>query len=129
MSDQQPVFNIEKIYVQDASLEAPHAPQIFRNALPGWQNRNDKWMFPRCVIDDMARAAGATLTVYPLHDNQGQFRRHFTYMMTAYRSLDPDRLAPWIGEIFDRYDRETFSPEMLTDLALEGCIIFGKPKA
>ena len=29
MSDQQPVFNIEKIYVKDASLEAPHAPQIF----------------------------------------------------------------------------------------------------
>jgi preprotein translocase subunit SecB len=29
VSDQQPVFNIEKIYVKDASLEAPHAPQIF----------------------------------------------------------------------------------------------------
>jgi len=29
VSDQQPVFNIEKVYVKDASLEAPHAPQIF----------------------------------------------------------------------------------------------------
>jgi len=26
---QHPVFNIEKIYVKDASLEAPNAPQIF----------------------------------------------------------------------------------------------------
>jgi preprotein translocase subunit SecB len=26
---QQPVFNIEKIYVKDISLEAPNAPQIF----------------------------------------------------------------------------------------------------
>ena len=25
----QPVFNIEKIYVKDLSLEVPHAPQIF----------------------------------------------------------------------------------------------------
>lgn len=25
----QPVFNIEKIYVRDSSLEVPHAPQIF----------------------------------------------------------------------------------------------------
>lgn len=25
----QPVFNMEKIYVKDLSLEAPHAPQIF----------------------------------------------------------------------------------------------------
>jgi preprotein translocase subunit SecB len=29
MSDQQPVFNIEKIYVKDLSLEVPNAPQIF----------------------------------------------------------------------------------------------------
>ncbi|HKO89067.1 MAG TPA: protein-export chaperone SecB [Burkholderiales bacterium] len=30
MSDtEQPVFNIEKIYVKDASLEVPNAPQVF----------------------------------------------------------------------------------------------------
>ena len=29
MSEQQPVFNIEKIYVKDMSLEIPHAPGIF----------------------------------------------------------------------------------------------------
>ncbi|MCK9989022.1 MAG: protein-export chaperone SecB [Rugosibacter sp.] len=29
MSDQQPVFSIEKIYVRDLSVEVPNAPQIF----------------------------------------------------------------------------------------------------
>lgn len=29
MSDQQPVFGIEKIYVKDISLEIPNAPKIF----------------------------------------------------------------------------------------------------
>lgn len=29
MSDQQPVFSIEKIYVKDLSLELPNAPQCF----------------------------------------------------------------------------------------------------
>jgi preprotein translocase subunit SecB len=29
MSDQQPVFGIEKIYVKDLSLELPNAPQCF----------------------------------------------------------------------------------------------------
>lgn len=29
MSDQQPVFSIEKLYVKDLSLEVPNAPQIF----------------------------------------------------------------------------------------------------
>ena len=30
MSDQQPRFSIEKLYVKDLSLEVPNAPQIFR---------------------------------------------------------------------------------------------------
>jgi hypothetical protein len=41
-----------------------------------------------------------------------------------------------VWDIFDRYDNETFSPETLKDLAIEGCIIFftrlsahGKPRA
>lgn len=29
MSDQQPVFSIDKIYVKDLSLEVPNAPQVF----------------------------------------------------------------------------------------------------
>ena len=29
MSDEQPVFSIEKIYVKDLSLEVPNAPQVF----------------------------------------------------------------------------------------------------
>ncbi len=29
MSDEQPVFSIEKIYVRDLSIEVPNAPQIF----------------------------------------------------------------------------------------------------
>jgi preprotein translocase subunit SecB len=29
MSDQQPVFSIEKIYLKDASLETPNTPQVF----------------------------------------------------------------------------------------------------
>jgi preprotein translocase subunit SecB len=29
MSDEQPVFSIEKIYVKDLSVEVPNAPQIF----------------------------------------------------------------------------------------------------
>jgi len=32
MSDNQPTFQIEKIYVKDLSLEIPHAPQVFMQA-------------------------------------------------------------------------------------------------
>ena len=32
MSDEQPAFSIEKIYVKDVSLEVPNAPQVFLQA-------------------------------------------------------------------------------------------------
>ncbi len=32
MSDSQPTFQIEKVYVKDLSLEIPHAPQVFMQA-------------------------------------------------------------------------------------------------
>lgn len=33
MSDQQPVFSIDKVYVKDASTEVPNAPQVFLEAV------------------------------------------------------------------------------------------------
>jgi SAM-dependent methyltransferase len=105
-----------------ASLE----PQIFRQAMPGWSRVNDKWAFPRSVLDALAKSVGAELTVYPLHDNVGQFRRIFAYMLATYGESKIADLPPWAWDIFDRYDTMAFSPEMLTDLALEGCIVFRK---
>lgn len=100
-------------------------PQVFRGG-EGWAERDDKWAFPRSKLDDMAAAAGAEATVFPLHDNVGQFRRHLTYMLETYVSVPRDTVPAWIWEIVDRYDQSSFSPEMLRDLALEGCIIFRK---
>ncbi|MGP0091068.1 MAG: class I SAM-dependent methyltransferase [Xanthobacteraceae bacterium] len=105
-----------------ASLE----PQIFRQALPGWSNVNDKWAFPRSVLDGLAKSVGAQLTIYPLHDNVGQFRRAFAYMLETYGKSKIAELPQWAWDIFDRYDTLSFSPEMLTDLALEGCAVFRK---
>lgn len=101
-------------------------PQIFRAATPGWRDRDDKWAFPRSVLDRIALENGAELRLWGLHDNVGQFRRHFSYMLETYCGMKADEYPAWAWEIFDRYDRETFSPEMLSDLALEGCIMFRK---
>ena len=101
-------------------------PQIFRQAVPGWKNINDKWVFPRHTLDKLATSVGAELTVYPVHDNVGQFRRAFAYMLGAYSRFKPEDIPAWAWETFDRYDTKTFSPEMLVDLAMEGCIIFRK---
>ena len=101
-------------------------PQIFRKATPGWEDRDDKWAFPRSVLDKIARDNGAELQVYGLHDNVGQFRRHFAYMLETYSGMKAADYPGWAWDIFDRYDNNTFSPEMLLDLALEGCVMFRK---
>jgi len=100
-------------------------PQIFRHG-PGWSERDDKWAFPRSKLDEMAAACGADATVIPLHDNVGQFRRHLTYMLETYVDVPRGDVPAWVWEIVDRYDMSTFSPEMLRDLALEGCVVFRK---
>ena len=101
-------------------------PQIFRQAVRGWRNRDDKWAFPRSVLDEIAQNAGAEVRVYGLHDNVGQFRRHFSYMLETYGNMKPKDFPEWGWAIFDRFDNRTFSPEMLRDLAIEGTIIFRK---
>jgi len=101
-------------------------PQIFRSAIPGWRDRDDKWAFPRSVLDKIASENRAEVSTYGLHDNIGQFRRHFSYMLETYGDMKATEYPSWAWDIFDRYDKETFSPEMLLDLALEGCIMFRK---
>ena len=101
-------------------------PQIFREATPGWRDRDDKWAFPRSVLDRIARENRAEVLTYGLHDNVGQFRRHFSYVLETYGGMKATDYPAWAWDIFDRYDKETFSPEMLLDLALEGCIMFRK---
>ena len=39
-------------------------PQIFRATTPGWRDRDDKWAFPRSVLDKIAQENGAELRLW-----------------------------------------------------------------
>jgi SAM-dependent methyltransferase len=52
-------------------------PQIFGSAIPSWRDLDDKWAFPRSVLEEIARDNDADLQIYGRHDNVGQFKRHF----------------------------------------------------
>jgi hypothetical protein len=99
-------------------------PQIFREATPSRRDRDDKWTFPRSVLDRVAWENRAAVLIYGLHNNVGLFRRHFSYMLETYGGMKAADYPEWAWGTFDRYDKETFSPEILLDLALEGCITF-----
>jgi SAM-dependent methyltransferase len=103
-------------------------PQVLRR-VPNWRDLDDKWAFPRSVLQGIADATNTELIVYPIHDNKAQFRRHFTYMIEAYGGLKREDVPAWAWKPFDRLDNDTFSPEMLIDLPIEGCVIFRKKDA
>jgi hypothetical protein len=79
------------------------------------------------VLESIAQGAGAQLIVYPIHDNKGQFTRHFKYMLEVYGAMQAADLPEWAWRVLERFDQELFSPELLTDLLLEGCVIFRRP--
>jgi hypothetical protein len=47
-------------------------------------------------------------------------------MMETYAGIPKSELPDWAWKIFDRFENDMFSPEMLTDLLIEGCVIFRK---
>ena len=59
-----------------------------------------------------------------MHDNVGQFRRHFGCMLETYG--EGDGLPGMVMGHFRRLRQGDISLEMLLDLAIEGCILFRK---
>lgn len=107
-------------------LSAELAPQIKRHAFPGWSERDDKWMFPRSLLQEWASEAGCALTIFPVHDTERQFTKRLTYTLTAHAGCAVEDLPDWAWAIADRFDRDTFSPQLMRELLFEGCIIFEK---
>ena len=71
MSDEQPVFSIEKIYVKDLSLEVPNAPQIFlERETPSIEVQIQS--AANAVGEDMYEVA-LTVTVSAKHDETAFF--------------------------------------------------------
>lgn len=115
-----------------AEMSAEWNLQIQRDRLPGWRDLDDKWLFPRSVLQQFADEAGAELIVRPLHsfgDRTDLFRCHLRYQLRHWRGLDPDDPAvvpPWAWDIVERYDNEFFSAGLKEDLLFEGVVIFRK---
>ncbi len=103
-------------------------PQVLRERrVPEWRNLNDKWAFPRSVLEDIQVRAGASrLIVYPLHDNTKPFTRHIRHVLKTSAGVDESVLPPWVWEFFDQFETEFFSPELLTDFIIEGAILYRK---
>jgi len=128
---QQPVFNIEKIYVKDMSLEIPHAPGIFlQREQPqiDMQLHNDS-----SKVDDGYFEATITVTVTAKLGDKTMFLAEatqagiFQIRNVADEDMDPvlgigcpNILFPYVREtISDMVNRAGFPPVVLSPINFE----------
>ncbi len=132
MTDQQqPVFNIEKIYVKDLSLEIPHAPGIF---LEREQPQIDMQLHNGATkIDDGYFEASITITVTAKLGEKTMFLAEatqagiFQIRNVAEEDMDPvlgigcpNILFPYVREtISDLVNRAGFPPVILSPINFE----------
>ena len=128
---QQPVFNIEKMYVKDMSLEIPHAPGIFlQREQPqiDMQLHNDS-----SKVDDGYFEATITVTVTAKLGDKTMFLAEatqagiFQIRNVADEDMDPvlgigcpNILFPYVREtISDMVNRAGFPPVVLSPINFE----------
>ncbi|MFO1381058.1 MAG: protein-export chaperone SecB [Chitinivorax sp.] len=131
MSDQQPVFNIEKIYVKDLSLEIPHAPAIF---LEREQPQIDMQLHNEATkIDEGYFEASITITVTAKLGDKTMFLAEatqagiFQIRNVPAEDMDPvlgigcpNILFPYVREtISDMVNRSGFPPVILSPINFE----------
>ncbi len=101
--------------------------QIKRDSKSGWRDLDDKWVFPRWTLQQIADECGAELIAYALEGGgPGKFRGQFTYMLTNFRNLELSSLPEWARALIDRLDQDIFSPASMHDIMIGGAVIFRK---
>lgn len=128
---QQPVFNIEKIYVKDLSLEIPHAPGIF---LEREQPQIDMQLHNEATrIDEGYFEASITITVTAKLGDKTMFLAEatqagiFQIRNVPAEDMDPvlgigcpNILFPYVREtISDMVNRSGFPPVILSPINFE----------
>ena len=128
---QQPVFNIEKIYVKDLSLEIPHAPAIF---LEREQPQIDMQLHNEATkIDEGYFEASITITVTAKLGDKAMFLAEatqagiFQIRNVPAEDMDPvlgigcpNILFPYVREtISDMVNRSGFPPVILSPINFE----------
>ena len=88
-----------------------------RDRLPGWRDLDDKWMFPRSVLQQYADSNDAELIIspiFPVH-YASPYSNQLRNMLRDSAGLNPEDLAimpSWAWDTIGYYDAEAFSPEL-----------------
>jgi ubiquinone/menaquinone biosynthesis C-methylase UbiE len=123
--------------VQEALALGPTATSFMRTMMRDYEVRagsdkngeiyqylDDKWLFTRSYIQDVAGKAGfKSVVIVPMYETGRQYRQGMTSILRM-GSIDPETDIPsWAWEIIDTFDR-CFSDDLKTEVTLESGIVF-----
>lgn len=113
------------------ALAVDIAARTHRRSYPGmldrWADLDDKWLFTPSSIERMCDVAGASsVRIHPFNAPDRPFTAQTRSALKNYAGLDPDEAIPaWAWDIVSRYD-DSFSPEMRSELVIEGAVVITK---
>ena len=91
-----------------------------------WEDLDDKWVFSRKYLDDIAKKNGSTLKIYPLHSGNNPFYSQAAVCLSSYAKLKfPECLPNKALEILNKYDA-IFSSGGHSDIQIEAALVFQK---
>lgn len=95
-------------------------------SLPLFQQIDDKWLFTRRYLEEIADKAGfSECILYPLHATDHQFAKQIEVNLRLGIGKGQDALPQWAWEIIQQYD-ESFSTDLKSELLIEGGVILRK---
>jgi SAM-dependent methyltransferase len=93
---------------------------------PIFKKIDDKWLFTRSYFENCAQIAGASdLKIQSLYQGDRTFSFGIEGLLRAGLERKPDALPEWAWNVLREYDT-SFSPDLLKDMFVEGCVIIRK---
>lgn len=88
-----------------------------------WEELDDKWMFTRTHFERIAEVVGCSdLAVRAQYVRGDYLTGHTRVSLTLYGGLSESLLPAWAWEVLRRYDEDYLTPELRSELILEGIV-------
>ncbi|WP_192711775.1 class I SAM-dependent methyltransferase [Methylobacterium sp. OAE515] len=116
-----PAANHIRGIIRDIEARTHHGKQ---GDYVNWENLDDKWVFPRSYLEEIARKFDCTVGLLPLYSGNTQFTKIAIQSLESYGGLKSSLSLPQEAiEVFNRFD-SAFSERGHADIPVEAAVTF-----
>lgn len=122
-----PLSNLAVIFYRNIIKDILYRARRFTDEYsPAWEDLDDKWVFARSYLEEIALQNESTLILTPLHSLENPFLSHAQTILSLYGGIDPTEIfSEEVKKAFKRFEMR-FSSFALAESPLEASVIFKK---